>query len=79
MAKMFANEVIFYLGAPLIFGNTIVLTEPGTLDLLLMGSPWFDNIDHLNNSVRDTWRIKSDDRAKSESEDNGDFGLDGTR
>lgn len=39
MAKMFANEVIFYLGAPLIFGNTIVLTEPGTLDLLLMGSP----------------------------------------
>lgn len=79
IAKMMANEVILYLGAPLISGNTIVLTEPKTLDLFLMGSSWFDNIDHLNNSVRDTWRIKSDDRAKSESWDNGDFGLNGTR
>lgn len=79
MVKMFVNEVIFYLGVFLIFGNIIVLIELGILDLLLMGFLWFDNIDYLNNSVCDMWWIKFDDRVKLEFEDNGDFGLNGIR
>lgn len=55
MVKMFVNEVIFYLGVFLIFGNIIVLIELGILDLLLMGFLWFDNIDYLNNSVCIWW------------------------